>query len=885
MSKKRFGGFVLASALVLSAVTVVGLTSCGSTEKAETITAIAISNKSTLQAAWKVGEASRSIEATVTGSQKNLLQLVSEGTVTITSSDASVVKVEGVILVALKDGKSTITVACGELKDTVEITIAKGETQITSIVINNKAEIISDFHLGDDDRTLKISTDPVTNIPTALADGKLKITTSAPDIVAVSGLKLSAKKVGKATITVSYQAKTDTAEIEVLPEREGEVIKFKDLITEASTEAASNKGKYTKLYQAKAVVVATDEKNNTVVYDGESFAYLNFSEFDKSYKVGDTVIVKGKTLENYFGCMQFVDAKVTKLESGDTIAMPSAEQWDKAKIEEFKKLALLNNNKIQDPAKSTNVAYVSIDAIFEGESSDGYTLNCVTPEGEVFNVKKSKDKAITNLNKVLIGSKIKITGALLGYNSKYEYYNFILESHKVLEEPVTPTSIEISTTKTEIKVREAIEVAHKFGPDGSNAKLTIKATKGKDLVKINGNEVYALGEGEVEIQGSITYKVMEGDKEVTKTLTSNTIKLKIAGEMDDLVKKAETKTIDELLNIAPTNEKLFKVTGVVTNASKSDQYGNITITDKTTRKTVTAYGTAATPDCWTYTKDGKIESFTNPKSFGFGILGKNFNFGDEVEFIIYVYEHSGKTNYNFQFSKVVAKAETIPATLTITQPEGKQYVTASKTEGIKMAETIKLTTNSELIEEGYELIVKHNGENLTPKNGVYTFIANLENKVVVECQKIPPLGNTFTFNSADLNLGAYNSSTEPVQLRYGYSVSFTELGDFGDGIQSRINKNGKTGSLWLETTADREIESVTIKCSRDWGSDATYGVKFGTEVVKTFEDTNLTVTAMKVGNSVTLKNEVPGAKYVCLRQLVSGGVYIESITLNLKAAA
>lgn len=881
MSKKRFGGFVLASALVLSAVTVVGLTSCGSTEKAETITAIAISNKSTLQAAWKVGEASRSIEATITGSQKNFLQLVSEGTVTITSSDASVVKVEGVTLTPLKDGKVTITVASGELKDTVEIRIAKGESQITSIVINNKAEIISDFHLGDDDRTLKISTDPVTNIPTALAEGKLKITTSAPDIVAVSGLKLSAKKVGKATITVSYQTKTDTAEIEVLPEREGEVVKFKDLIAEAAaTEAASNKGKYTKLYQAKAVVVATDEKNNTVVYDGESFAYLNFSEFDRSYKVGDTVLVKGKTLENYFGCMQFVDAKVTKLEAGDTIAMPSAEQWDKAKIEEFKKLALLNNNKIQDPAKSTNVAYVSIDAIFEGESSDGYTLNCVTPEGEVFNVKKSKDKAITNLNKVLIGSKIKITGALLGYNSKYKYYNFVLESHKVLEEPVTPTSIEISTTKTEIKVREAIEVAHKFGPDGSNAKLTINATKGKDLVKINGNEVYALGEGEVEIQGSITYKVMEGDKEVSKTLTSNTIKLKIAGEMDDLVKKAESKTIDEFLNIAPTNEKLFKVTGVVTEASKSDQYGNITITDKTTRKTVTAYGTAATPDCWTYTKDGKIESFTNPKSFNSRILGKNFNFGDEVEFIIFIDEYKGKPSYNFQFSKVVNKADTIPATFELTQPEGKNYVTPSKTEGIKMAEKITLTINASEIEEGYELIVKHNGEKLTPKNGVYTFIANLENKVEVKYEKIPPLGNAFTFNDADLGLtNKYVSSSAPIQLRYGYSVSYKNAYAAADGIQIK-----EGSSIWLETTADKVIDSITIKAKKNWGKGV-LACKFGTEKVATSGENDIPCASLEAGAIFTYKSNVENSKYFCLTKLESGTIYIESITLNLKAAA
>lgn len=878
MSKKRFGGFVLASALVLSAVTVVGLTSCGSTEKAETITAIAISNKSTLQAAWKVGEASRSIEATITGSQKNLLQLVSEGTVTITSSDASVVKVEGVILVALKDGKSTITVACGELKDTVEITIAKGETQITSIVINNKAEIISDFHLGDDDRTLKISTDPVTNIPTALADGKLKITTSAPDIVAVSGLKLSAKKVGKATITVSYQTKTDTAEIEVLPEREAEFVKFNDLIAEAAAAAPSNKNTYNGLFQANAVVVATDGKNNTVVYDGEGYAYLNFNG-EVGYKVGDTINIKGTEVENYYGCLQITGFTAKKITT-DTVAMPTPEAWDGAKIKEFYDLATKNNGKIEDPAKSTRVHYISTEAIYQGESADGYTIEFVSQfeetKNQIINVKKSKQTVIDELDDILLGSKVKITGALLGYNSGYKYYNFVLEKADVLEVPPAPESIEISVAKTELKVREAITVNHKFAPEGANAKLKLTATKGKDLVKITDNKIYALGEGEVEIKGSTSVKIGEETFEAE----SNIIKLTVAGEMDDLVKKAETKTIDELLNIAPTNEKLFKVTGVVTNASKSDKYGNITITDKTTRKTITAYGTAATPDCWTYTKDGKIESFTNPKSFNYGILGKNFNFGDEVEFIIYVYEHSGKTNYNFQFSKVVAKAETIPSTLTITQPEGKQYVTASKTEGIKMAETIKLTTNSELIEEGYELTVTHNGDKLTPVNGVYTFVANLENKVEVKYEKIPPLGNTFTFNDTDLGLtNKYGDSSAPIQLRYGYSVSYKNAYAAADGIQIKVNS-----SIWLETTADRVIDSITIKAKKNWG-DGVLVCKFGTEKVTTSGENDIPCASLEVGATFTYKSNVENSKYFCLTKLEKGTIYIESITLNLKAAA
>ena len=88
---------------------------------------VSISNKEGLQAEWFAGEGSRKVEI-ATEPRANVAQLVSEGKITISSSNSEVASVAGQMVSAVGAGSATITVACGQSTDTVELTIKAQRT-------------------------------------------------------------------------------------------------------------------------------------------------------------------------------------------------------------------------------------------------------------------------------------------------------------------------------------------------------------------------------------------------------------------------------------------------------------------------------------------------------------------------------------------------------------------------------------------------------------------------------------------------------------------------------------------------------------------------------------------------------------------------------------
>ena len=87
------------------------------------VTTLAISNKEALTAEWHVGDANRAIELD-TDQPININAEIAEGTLVVTSSDSTVVLVNGKYLSAVGVGTATITVTYKEtLTDTVELTI------------------------------------------------------------------------------------------------------------------------------------------------------------------------------------------------------------------------------------------------------------------------------------------------------------------------------------------------------------------------------------------------------------------------------------------------------------------------------------------------------------------------------------------------------------------------------------------------------------------------------------------------------------------------------------------------------------------------------------------------------------------------------------------
>lgn len=112
--KKKF-----INALTLSGVVVLGLgglVACGE-EKEKPVTGISISNKSDLQAEWKVGETNRQLIFTFEGTDVNAGQAIKDGKLKVVSSDANVVSTLGSYISPVGAGSATITATYSNSED------------------------------------------------------------------------------------------------------------------------------------------------------------------------------------------------------------------------------------------------------------------------------------------------------------------------------------------------------------------------------------------------------------------------------------------------------------------------------------------------------------------------------------------------------------------------------------------------------------------------------------------------------------------------------------------------------------------------------------------------------------------------------------------------
>ena len=88
---------------------------------------VTISNKDALQAEWFAGDQSRKVEINIEP-KANITQLVNEGVIQISSSNAEVLSITGQMASPVAAGEATITVKCGESQDTVAITLKAKQT-------------------------------------------------------------------------------------------------------------------------------------------------------------------------------------------------------------------------------------------------------------------------------------------------------------------------------------------------------------------------------------------------------------------------------------------------------------------------------------------------------------------------------------------------------------------------------------------------------------------------------------------------------------------------------------------------------------------------------------------------------------------------------------
>lgn len=186
-----------------------GIAACGGGGK-DGLKSVTITNKTELTAEWKVGDADRTVNVSLSPDTFT----TENTTVTITSNKTAVVQVDGMKLKAVGEGEATITAKAEGKTDTVKITVkAKGNTPaLESVTITNKTALTEAWKVGDADRTVTVALAPDTF---TTDNTTVTITSSQPTVVKAEGMTLKAVGAGEAIITATAGEKTDTVTITV----------------------------------------------------------------------------------------------------------------------------------------------------------------------------------------------------------------------------------------------------------------------------------------------------------------------------------------------------------------------------------------------------------------------------------------------------------------------------------------------------------------------------------------------------------------------------------------------------------------------------------------------------------------------------------------------
>ena len=168
------------------------------------LSALNISNKSELLAAWVIGDGTRTVN----------VDSVLGGPYVVSSSDESVIEVSDNTLTAKAVGEATVTVKAGSYSDSVTLTV---RPVLSELVIENKSELVGAPMLVDDSFRLKVDM-----APSAYYDRrntKVEIVSSDPTVAEIDGYDIKALSSGNATVTVKYADKSDSVSVKVVSAR------------------------------------------------------------------------------------------------------------------------------------------------------------------------------------------------------------------------------------------------------------------------------------------------------------------------------------------------------------------------------------------------------------------------------------------------------------------------------------------------------------------------------------------------------------------------------------------------------------------------------------------------------------------------------------------
>ena len=329
---------------------------------------------------------------------------------------------------------------------------------------------------------------------------------------------------------------------------------------------------------------------------------------------------------------------------------------------------------------------------------------------------------------------------------------------------------------------------------------------------------------------------------------------------------------------------LYKVTGILEGLDHTDKYGNAYVTDSATGKSIALYG-MTTENVYTMV-DGAV-NYKNPETATETLA--DINNGEEVTLVVAPVGWSLSGN-SVKYYSVLTEHKASTATYSITVDEvehGTVSVTPNTASAYGTEATITVTPDEGYTVDKVALTTAMGSSTLTAEtDGTYKFNVTVVNKVTVTLRDASAAVTSIEITAADLGLGDYAAGTASAS---GVNFSYTELGDYGDGIQwRRKTEDGvtKNSALWNTTAMPSAIESIELHFNTNKTNNAKARLSVGFATTEIAADLSIDNVAFDASNPVvTISNtDAAGATYFRINHgTQSGSFYISSIVINLAA--
>lgn len=208
------------------------------------------------------------------------------------------------------------------------------ELTANSFEISNKDELTAEWKVGDANRTLEFTSDPLMNTQLELNQGNLVVTSNNPEVVSVTGIALTPVAVGTVTVTATWRNLSDSVTLNILEQDPPMTLRdVREYITE-NPDVTEDDNVVVDFYgRITATMEATTGDDGHVysgvfVQDGDYAIMLYAGSLSELYEsldlqIGDDIYARG-VLSPYNGLNEVKPSEIRLIEEDEyTVSEPT----------------------------------------------------------------------------------------------------------------------------------------------------------------------------------------------------------------------------------------------------------------------------------------------------------------------------------------------------------------------------------------------------------------------------------------------------------------------------------------------------------------------------------------------------------------------------------